>query len=97
MGNKWVAGMILDWEVIGDDIDQHSHRTIEILKEEGYDMPEMFHAIQAHCEGLVPGAPARESKWDFSASCCRKCDWADIRVHIDEAGQKDRRYKTKIY
>ncbi len=63
-----ISGLLhdLDWEVIGDDIDQHSHRTIEILKEEGYDMPEMFHAIQAHCEGLVPGAPARESKWDFS-------------------------------
>ena len=63
-----IAGLLhdLDWEEIGDDHDQHSIRTIEILREEGYEIPEMFHAIQAHCEGMIPNDVKRESKFDFA-------------------------------
>ncbi len=56
----------LDMEQAGENYEHHGKRTVEILQAEGLENPEMFQAIQSHCEGLVPGAPNRESRLDFA-------------------------------
>lgn len=56
----------LDWEEVQDNNEMHAKKTVEILKEAGYDIPEMFHAILAHCEGLPGNDAKRESKFDFA-------------------------------
>lgn len=55
----------LDMDIINGNYGQHGSKTVEILKEEGYDIPEMFQAIQAHCEGISESGVKRESKFDF--------------------------------
>jgi len=56
----------LDWEEVQGNTEMHAKKTIEILKEVGYDIPDMFHAILAHCEGLPGNEIKRESKFDFA-------------------------------
>jgi len=62
------AGLLhdLDWEEVQDNTENHAKKTVEILKAAGYEIPEMFHAILAHCEGLPGNDVKRESKLDFS-------------------------------
>ncbi|MCK4821070.1 HD domain-containing protein [bacterium] len=49
-----ITGLLhdLDLDDLGDDLSRHGQRTIEILKEAGYDIPEMFSAILSHVEGM---------------------------------------------
>ncbi|MFH1218772.1 MAG: HD domain-containing protein [Candidatus Peregrinibacteria bacterium] len=63
-----VTGLLhdLDFEDINQDPNKHGNRTVEILKEAGYDIPEMFHAILSHCEEW--NGVKRESKLDFCLS-----------------------------
>ncbi|MFA6992126.1 MAG: HD domain-containing protein [Candidatus Gracilibacteria bacterium] len=56
----------LDWEEVQNDQTMHSKKTVEIIKAAGYDIPEMFHAILAHCEGLPGNEMKRETKLDFA-------------------------------
>lgn len=51
-----ICGLLhdLDLDVIGDNMQFHGSRTVEILKSEGYDIPVLFDAIQSHVEG-IPG------------------------------------------
>jgi uncharacterized protein len=58
----------LDMDVIKGDYNQHGQKTVEILKNEGFDMPEMFHAILSHCEGLNPASPKRKTDFDYILS-----------------------------
>lgn len=55
----------LDMEETKDKLEKHGERTCELLVEEGYEMPEMFHAIKAHSENLGYLGVNRESKLDY--------------------------------
>jgi predicted hydrolase (HD superfamily) len=50
-----ITGLLhdLDLEEIGENLSAHGYRTVEILKENAYEIPEMFEAIIAHTEGLT--------------------------------------------
>ncbi len=66
-----VTGLLhdLDMDIVTkeEDLNNHGKRTIEILKEEGYEIPEMFQAIRAHTEGFLEGKSSkRESKLDYA-------------------------------
>ena len=56
----------LDWEEVQDNTEMHAKKTVEILREAGYEIPDMFHAILAHCEGLPGNEVKRESRFDFA-------------------------------
>ncbi len=49
-----ICGLLhdLDLDALNGDLERHGRRTVEILKENGYDIPEMFSAILAHVEGM---------------------------------------------
>ena len=62
-----IAGLLhdLDWEEIGTNYIEHGPRTIQILKEENFDIPEnMAHAIISHNSEYT--GVNRESKLDFA-------------------------------
>ncbi|MBU0981801.1 HD domain-containing protein [Patescibacteria group bacterium] len=65
---KWgMAGLLhdLDWEETEEWPEQHGLRTVEILQEEGYEVPsETLHAIKAH--NFFYTGVQRESKLDFA-------------------------------
>ncbi len=63
----WIVGLLhdLDLDVIGDELSDHGNKTIEILKEEWYDIPEMFDAILAHTEWLMEWNKKRSTELDF--------------------------------
>ncbi len=65
-----ITGLLhdLDMNECGENYENHGVRTVEILKEEGYDIPEMFHAIQSHCENLGYIDAKRESKMEYALS-----------------------------
>ncbi len=60
----------LDMDLVtaeNNGMENHSRRTVEILREEGYDIPEMFQAIRAHTEGFLKSADVkRQTKFDFA-------------------------------
>ena len=65
-----ITGLLhdLDMEEISDNLEKHGIRTCEILKEEGYDIPELFYAIKSHTEALGYLNVKRKSKLDFALS-----------------------------
>lgn len=65
-----ITGLLhdLDMENCGENYENHGVKTVEILREEGYEMPEMFHTIQSHCENLGYIDAKRESKLDYCLS-----------------------------
>jgi predicted hydrolase (HD superfamily) len=58
----------LDMDVINGDYQFHGIRTVEILKNEGFEIPEMFAAILSHTEGINPNSPKRSSDFDYILS-----------------------------
>ena len=58
----------LDMDRINGDLTQHGWKTVEILKEEGYDIPEMFDAILAHTEVLDFSTQKRLTLLDYLLS-----------------------------
>lgn len=65
-----ITGLLhdLDMEQIKDNLKSHGERTCEILKEEGYEMPEVFKAIRSHTESLGYLDVKRETKLDYCLS-----------------------------
>lgn len=62
-----IAGLLhdLDWEQTSKDFAQHGIKTLAILKEEGYEVPEeAAHAISAHNEAHT--GVKRESRLDYA-------------------------------
>ncbi len=56
----------MDLEILENKIEQHGEKTVEILKQQGYDIPEMFQAILSHTEGITPQTPyKRQSRLDY--------------------------------
>ncbi len=65
-----ITGLLhdLDMDIINGDYQQHGYKTVEILKAEGYDLPEMFNAIIAHAEGVNLGNAKRTTDFDYILS-----------------------------
>ena len=65
-----ITGLLhdLDMDVIDGDYTKHGYKTVEILKEEGYDIPEMFDAIIAHTEGVSGSEAKRTTDFDIILS-----------------------------
>lgn len=55
----------LDMDIINGDLTRHGYATVDILTEEGYDLPEAFAAILAHTETLDFSTERRRSKLDY--------------------------------
>jgi len=65
-----ITGLLhdLDMDVIKGDYALHGYKTVEILKKEGYDLPEMFKAIISHTEGVSESTAKRETDFDIILS-----------------------------
>lgn len=66
--NLWgITGLLhdLDMDVIDGDYSIHGEKTVQLLREEGYDIPEMFSAIKAHTEVLENSEAKRETRFDY--------------------------------
>ncbi|HDR04034.1 MAG TPA: HD domain-containing protein [Candidatus Marinimicrobia bacterium] len=62
-----IAGLLhdLDMDLIQGDYSRHGITTVQILKDEGYDIPEIFDAILAHTEGLEGSMAARTKDFHY--------------------------------
>jgi len=58
----------LDMDLIHGDYHSHGIKTVEILQNEGYEIPDMFHAILSHTEGINENSPKRDSDFDYILS-----------------------------
>jgi uncharacterized protein len=58
----------LDMDVINGDYRLHGIKAVEILKNEGFDIPEMFNAIISHAEGVNDGGAKRTTDFDYILS-----------------------------
>lgn len=58
----------LDMDVIAGDYSKHGYKTVEILKSEGYDIPEMFNAIISHTEGVSGSDAKRSTSFEYILS-----------------------------
>ncbi len=65
-----ITGLLhdLDMDVINGDYSKHGYKTVEILKEEGFEIPEMFKAIISHTEGVSGAEAKRESDFEIILS-----------------------------
>lgn len=96
----------LDMDVINGDYSKHGIRTVEILKNEGFEIPEMFGAIISHAEGVNEGSAKRSTDFDYILSAAENITGmisAYIAVLPDKkiAGAKPssiiKRLKTKAF
>ncbi len=62
-----ITGLLhdLDMDIINGNYTLHGLKTVEILRNEGYELPEMFQAITAHAEGISKSNIKRKSNFDF--------------------------------
>ncbi|RKY55017.1 MAG: hypothetical protein DRP93_04200 [Candidatus Neomarinimicrobiota bacterium] len=62
-----ITGLLhdLDLDEIGENIQRHGEHTVEILKNEGYDIPELFNAILSHVEGIEGVSHKRRTDFEF--------------------------------
>jgi uncharacterized protein len=62
-----ITGLLhdLDMDSIDRDYSKHGYKTLEILRQEGYEIPAMFHAILSHTEGLDDTRPKRQTLLDY--------------------------------
>lgn len=58
----------LDMDVINGDYKEHGYKAVEILKSEGYDIPEMFNAIISHTEGVSGNIAKRSTDFEIILS-----------------------------
>lgn len=103
-----ITGLLhdLDMDIINGDYSQHGLKTVEILKSEGYDIPEMFDAIMSHAEGVNESCAKRVTDFDFILSAAENITGmisAYVAVLPDKkiAGAKPssiaKRLKTKAF
>lgn len=99
----------LDFEEIGEDYARHGVRTIEILRSEGYEIPEMFQAILAHTEAMEESNTKRESKMDYAIAASetisgfivavalmRPNKFDDLEVKSIKKKLKDKAFAAKV-
>jgi len=58
----------LDMDVIKGNYQEHGYKAVEILKSEGYDIPEMFKAIISHTEGVSGNEAKRSTDFEIILS-----------------------------
>ena len=65
-----ITGLLhdLDMDVINGNYNHHGYKAVELLKSEGYDIPEMFDAIIAHTEGVSGSDAKRTSDFEIILS-----------------------------
>ena len=60
-----------DYETVKEDINSHTHKTIEWLREiDKQSDSEVENAILSHAWGFVDGAPEPKTKMEWSLYCC---------------------------
>jgi predicted hydrolase (HD superfamily) len=58
----------LDMDVINGNYAEHGYKAVELLKAEGYDIPEMFNAIISHTEGVSGNEAKRTTDFELILS-----------------------------
>ena len=102
------AGLLhdLDWQETENNTSRHGSMTIEILQKEGYDIPELFHAIKAHCESLGCLGVKRESKLDYALSAAESITGIivayvlmrpDKKLALAEANSITKKFKDRSF
>jgi len=98
-----ITGLLhdLDMDVINGDYSLHGYKTVELLKEEGYDIPEMFKAIISHTEGVSGNVAKRETDFDIILSAAENITgiisaYVAIRPNKKIEGTKVKSIKKKL-
>jgi len=62
-----ITGLLhdLDLDEIGEDMSNHGPHTVSLLKNAGYDIPELFNAILSHVEGVEDHPYHRKTDLEF--------------------------------
>ncbi len=62
-----ITGLLhdLDIDTIDEDYSKHGYKTVDILFNEGFNIPKMFAAIISHTEGVEGHKERRETKLDY--------------------------------
>ncbi|MBN1253501.1 MAG: HD domain-containing protein [Bacteroidales bacterium] len=103
-----ITGLLhdLDMDIINGNYSLHGYKTVEILKEEGYEIPEMFDAIISHTEGVSDNNAKRKTDFDFILSAAENVTGiisAYVAIKPDKkiAGTKvssvNKKLKTKAF
>ncbi len=98
-----ITGLLhdLDMDVINSDYSLHGYKTVDLLKEEGYDIPEMFKAIISHTEGVSGNEAKRETDFEIILSAAENITGiisAYVAIKPDKkiAGTKVKSIKKKL-
>lgn len=62
----------MDMDRIGEDYANHAYTTVELLKDEGYEITEMNEAILSHREALEGAKEKRHTRLDFVLSAAEQ-------------------------
>jgi hypothetical protein len=62
-----ICGLLhdLDLDDLGEDLRRHGERSVELLREAGYEIPVLFNAILAHVEGMEGSDHKRKTDLEF--------------------------------
>ncbi|RLD65792.1 MAG: phosphohydrolase [Bacteroidetes bacterium] len=98
-----ITGLLhdLDMDIINGDYSLHGNKTVDLLKEEGYDIPEMFKAIISHTEGVSGNEAKRETDFEIILSAAENITgiisaYVAIRPDKKIAGTKVKSIKKKL-
>ena len=98
-----ITGLLhdLDMDVINGDYSLHGYKTVDLLKEDGYDIPEMFKAIISHTEGVSGNDAKRETDFEIILSAAENITgiisaYVAIRPDKKIAGTKVKSIKKKL-
>ena len=98
-----ITGLLhdLDMDIIDGDYSLHGYKTVDLLKEEGYDIPEMFNAIISHTEGVSESKAIRETDFEIILSAAENITgiisaYVAIRPDKKIAGTKVKSIKKKL-
>lgn len=98
-----ITGLLhdLDMDVLDGDYAEHGYKSVEILKQEGYELPKMFQAIIAHTEGISNHDAERETDFDYILAAAENITgiisaYVAIRPEKKIAGTKVKSIKKKL-
>lgn len=62
-----ITGLLhdLDLDEIGKNMQRHGEHTVELLRNAGYDIPELFNAILSHVEGIEGVSHKRQTDFQY--------------------------------
>ena len=98
-----ITGLLhdLDMDLIAGDYSKHGYKTVDLLKEEGYDIPVMFKAIISHTEGVSGNEAKRETDFEIILSAAENITgiisaYVAIRPDKKIEGTKIKSIKKKL-